>query len=283
MNEIILDAYAKINLSLDVLYKRNDGYHELEMIMQQINLKDIITLRKIPKGIKITCNNPKVPLDSSNLVYKAYVAICNRCNIHKGVWIDIDKNIPIAGGLAGGSADAAAVLKGLNQLWELKLEDKELMSIGEKIGSDVPFCIIGGTALAKGRGEKLKELKNFKDKWLLIANPDLEVSTAYVYGNLNLSNINTRPNTKEIIKCINNDDIAGVSKRMVNVLESVTIKEYPVINEIKESMLKFGALGSMMSGSGPTVFGIFKGKTDAVKCYNILKDSIKQLIISKTM
>lgn len=283
MKEITIDAYAKINLSLDVLYKRDDGYHELEMIMQQISLKDIITLREIPEGIKITCDNPEVPLNSSNLVHKAYKAICNKYNIHKGAWIDINKNIPIAGGLAGGSTDAAAVLKGLNKLWNLRLGDRELMRVGEEIGSDVPFCIIGGTVIAEGRGEKLTQLKSFKDKWLLIANPDVKVSTGYVYNNLNLSKINNHPNTKEIVECINNDDIAGVSKKMVNVLESVTTREYPIINEIKKSMLKHGALGSMMSGSGSTVFGIFRNQSEAIKCKDALKNSIEHLIVAKTM
>lgn len=285
MKKIKLDAYAKINLSLDVLGKRENGYHELSMIMQQIDLKDIISITEISEQNKIiiNSNNPRVPLDSTNIVYKAWEILSNRYDINKGVCIDIQKNIPLAGGLAGGSTDAAAVLKGLNEIWNLRLADKELMNISLEIGSDIPFCIMGGTALAEGIGEKLTPLKSFAGKYILIANPGVEVSTAYVYKNLDLKSIKERPNIKNIIEYIEKDNIQSLAKEMKNVLETVSIDKYPIINEIKSDMIDKGAIGSLMSGSGATVFGIFDDKDKLNYCKKNLEEKIETVIATKTI
>jgi 4-diphosphocytidyl-2-C-methyl-D-erythritol kinase len=283
MKEIKVKAYAKINLSLDVLNRRDDGYHDIKTIMQQVDLFDTIIIRDSEKDIIIECDNLDVPLDSSNLAYKAWQVLKEKYDINRGTHIKIEKRIPVAAGLAGGSSDAAAVLKGLNQLWNLKLSDKELMDMGYKIGADVPFCIMGGTALAEGIGEKLTKLEGFSDKLVLLAKPDISVSTAYVYKNLNLKEITTHPDTDAIIKYIKDNKLELVAENMVNVLESVTIKEYPIIKRIKEEMLKFGAVGSLMSGSGPTVFGLFKNVEDIENCRRELNKWLNTVYIVKTL
>lgn len=283
MKEIKVDAYAKINLSLDVLRRKEDGYHELRMIMQQINLKDILTIKEIEEETFITSNSEKVPLDSSNLVYKAWKLISEVFNINKNIHIHIEKNIPIAAGLAGGSSDGAAVLKGLNILWDLKLDENKLMELGLKLGADVPYCIVGGTALAEGIGEKLTILKNFSNKLILIAKPEIDVSTQFVYKNLDLKIINNHPETDKLIESIEKNDLLYLSNNMINVLESVTIKKYDIIEKIKSDMIKNGALGSLMSGSGPTVFGIFETQEDISNCKSELDEYLKEVYITKTI
>lgn len=283
MKKIIIDAHAKINLSLDVLKRREDGYHELEMIMQQLALKDVITIEERDRGFTIESNSTEIPLDESNLVYKAYNIMAKEFNINKGIHIYIEKNIPVAGGLAGGSTDAAAVLKGLNTLWKLNLSEEQLMEIGLKIGADVPYCIMGGTALAKGIGEKLTRINSFSDRLVLIANPGINISTAYVYNNLKLNKITDRPQTENMLKYIEKGDTELVAKEMKNVLETVTVNENPILNKIKEQMMAHGALGSLMSGSGPTIFGIFNNSTDLAKCEENLKYSIKTVLSTKTV
>lgn len=283
MSKITVNAYGKINLSLDVLRRRPDGYHEVKMVMQQINLKDIVTIEEINEEmVLIESNNPNVPTDSSNLVYKAWKLLSQRFGIKKGIRINIEKNIPMAAGLAGGSSNAAAVLKGLNTLWDLKLNQQELMDLGLNIGADVPYCILGGTALAEGIGENLTKLPSFKDKHVLLANPGISVSTAYVYQNLDLKRINKHPNTEELIKAIKEDDMNLLSNNMVNLLETVTIKEHSIINEIKSTMIQHGAFGSLMSGSGPTVFGLFNDKKALSKCMEKLKQFVDIVIYAKT-
>lgn len=283
MKKIEVDAYAKINLSLDVLNRREDGYHELEMVMQQLALKDTITIEERESGFSIDSNSKDIPLDSSNLVYKAYSIIKEKFNINRGIHIHIEKNIPVAGGLAGGSTDAAAVLKGLNTLWELNISEEQLMDIGVKIGADVPYCIMGGTALARGIGEKLTRLKSFSDRLILIANPGFSVSTAHVYNNLKLDKITDRPKTQLILKYIEDGNTEFVAKEMKNVLETVTISENPILNEIKNQMIKDGALGSLMSGSGPTIFGIFDNPESMEKCKRNLEHTIKTVLCTKTV
>lgn len=283
MKKIKIDAHAKINLSLDVLKRREDGYHELEMIMQQLALKDVITIEEQSSGFTLDSNSTDIPLDSSNLVYKAYNILSEKFNIKKGIHIYIEKNIPVAGGLAGGSTDAAAVLKGLNTLWQLNLSEEQLMDIGLRVGADVPYCIMGGTALARGVGEKLTKLNSFSDRLILIANPGINISTAYVYNNLKLDKITDRPQTKVMLEHIENGDTELVAKEMKNVLETVTIEEQPILNKIKEQMLMHGALGSLMSGSGPTIFGIFKDINDMARCEESLKSSIKTVLSTKTV
>ncbi len=283
MASIKIDAHAKINLSLDVLKRREDGYHELKMIMQQIELKDIITLEDGHTDVVIESNNSEIPLDSSNLAYKAYSLLKEMYDIQKGVYINIQKNIPVAAGLAGGSSDAAAVLKGLNKLWQLNLTQKDLMDIGVKIGADIPYCIMGGTALSEGIGEKLTELKSFSNKLILLANPNIPVSTAHVFKSLKLDNVLVHPDTDSLLKSIRENDTKSLAKNMVNVLETVTIQEHPIIDDIKRHMTEHGALGSLMSGSGPTVFGIFENEEDILRCKDSLNNRIKTVIVTKTV
>lgn len=283
MESIILDAHGKINLSLDVVGERIDGYHEIETIMQSIDLKDTLVIKNKEEGITIDCNAPNVPTDSRNLVHKAYSILSDTFNLGKGAYVNIHKRIPVAAGLAGGSTDAAVTLIGLNQLWGLNLSINELMSIGLKIGADVPFCLLGGTALAKGVGEKLTSLNSFKDHLILLANLGLEVSTAHVYNSLNIEGIKNRPDMGKILKAIGENDLITLSTNMVNVLEEVTIGEYPQIGYIKDEMLKWGALGTLMSGSGPTVLGFFEREEDLNNCKYQLEGKVKKLIVTKTI
>lgn len=267
MNSIKLKSRAKINLSIDVLGKREDGYHLVEMIMQTIDLYDIVKLKKIDKdNIVIKSNSVDIPLNEDNIVYKAVNLLKNRFNINKGVEVFIEKNIPVAAGMAGGSANAAAVLVGLNKLWQLDLSEEELQKIGFKLGADVPFCISGKAALAQGVGEELTYIKGLpKDVFILVCKPDLFVSTKEVYEGLDLNNIESRPDNKYLIDCLNSEDIKSLASNMVNVLESVTSKKHKEIKEIEEVMINNNALGSMMSGSGPTVFGLYDNEEDALK------------------
>lgn len=283
MDEITLEAFGKINLSLDVLHKRPDGYHELDTIMQQIDLKDTITLRELEKGIKIECNHEGVPLDNGNLVYKAWEKIIEKTGINKGVHIIIDKKIPVASGLAGGSANGAAVLKGLNTLWNLNLSDEELKDVGLEIGADVPFCIMGGTAHAKGIGEKLTKLRSFSNKRVLLANVGIPISTAHVYKNLNLKDIHSRIDMDKMVKYIEDDNLPKLAENMTNVMERVVINEHPIIDGIKKDMIRYGALGSIMSGSGPTVFGLFDDEEKLYRCKNELEKRIKNVFVAKTV
>lgn len=283
MAEITLDSYGKINLSLDVLHKRDDGYHELNTLMQQIDLKDTIILRDRQKGIKIESNQKEVPLDSTNLVYKAWEQILEKTGMDRGIHIIINKNIPVASGLAGGSSNAAAVLKGLNTLWDLKLSQSELMEIGVNIGADVPFCILGGTAHAQGIGEKLTKLNSFSNKMVLLATIDVPVSTAYVYENINLKGIQDRIDIEQLIQYIQEDDLPGLAKNMANVMEQVVIPEHPILEEIKNTMIDHGALGSIMSGSGPTVFGLFDDEARLYKCKEKLEKNIEKVFVAKTI
>ena len=283
MAEITLESYGKINLSLDVLCKRDDGYHELNTLMQQIDLKDTIILRDRQKGIKIESNRKEVPLDSTNLVYKAWEQILEKMEINRGIHIIINKNIPVASGLAGGSSNAAAVLKGLTALWDLKLSQDELLEIGVKIGADVPFCILGGTAHAQGIGEKLTKLNSFSNKMVLLATIDVPISTAYVYENLNLKGIHDRIDIGQLIQYIQEDDLPGLAKNMTNVMEQVVIPEHPILEEIKNTMMYYGALGSIMSGSGPTVFGLFDDEARLHRCKEELRKNIEKVFVAKTI
>ncbi|MDR7857584.1 4-(cytidine 5'-diphospho)-2-C-methyl-D-erythritol kinase [Tissierella sp.] len=273
MKEIIIDSYGKINLGLDVLYKREDGYHEINTIMQQISLKDTLTIREIKEDIVLGSNDENLPLDSTNLVYRAWKILQEKTGINKGIEINIHKRIPIAAGLGGGSSNAAAILKGLNDLWKLNLREEELMELGVQIGADVPYCIMGGTALAEGIGEKLTRLKSFSGKLVLLANPGIEVSSAKVYNNLKLQN-NPQLDMKKMLSSLANDDLKSVANNMVNVMEEVVIEEHPIILEIKNEMKKWGALGSLMSGSGSTVFGLFDDLDKLNHSMNKLKEKL---------
>ena len=281
MNSITLKSRAKINLSIDVLGKRQDGYHLVEMIMQTIDLYDLIEINeKDNDQITIKSTSDEIPLDCNNLVYKAANLIKKTFNINKGVEIHIKKNIPVAAGMAGGSSNAAAVLVGLNKLWNLNLSNQQLEKIGLKLGADVPFCINGGAVLASGIGEELTPIKGLtKDVCILVCKPDLFVSTKEVYECLDSKDIDKRPNNKFLIECLKNEDTRQLAENMFNVLEGVTMDKHPVIQQIKDIMTNNRALGAMMSGSGPTVFGLYENREDAVKCKAILEKQFKQTFV----
>ena len=281
MNSITLKSRAKINLSIDVLGKRQDGYHLVEMIMQTIDLYDLIEINeKDNDQITIKSTSDEIPLDCNNLVYKAANLIKKTFNINKGVEIHIEKNIPVAAGMAGGSSNAAAVLVGLNKLWNLNLSNQQLEKIGLKLGADVPFCINGGAVLASGIGEELTPIKGLtKDVCILVCKPDLFVSTKEVYECIDSKDIDKRPNNKFLIECLKNEDTRQLAENMFNVLEGVTMDKHPVIQQIKDIMTNNRALGAMMSGSGPTVFGLYENREDAVKCKAILEKQFKQTFV----
>ena len=258
MKCIHLKAYAKINLGLDVLRKREDNYHEVRMIMQTIDLYDKLTLTVIDEdSIIIKTNLSFLPTNENNLVHKAIKLLKDEFNIKKGVLVNLEKHIPIAAGMAGGSTDCAAALKGMNQLFHLNLTVKQLMERGVKLGADVPYCILGGTALSEGIGEILTPLSPMPSCHVLVVKPTMHVSTKFVYENLNIASLSSHPDIDGMIHAITQKDLNGVALRLENVLETVTTKEYPVIEEIKQLMKDSGALGSLMSGSGPTIFGLF--------------------------
>lgn len=268
---LYVKAPAKINLTLDVLYKRPDNYHEVEMIMTTVDLADRIGLESRADGIiQILSADSFVPTDHKNFAYQAAELLKETYGIQEGVTIKIDKEIPIAAGLAGGSSDAAATLRGLNELWNLKLSIDELAELGSKIGSDVSFCVYGGTALATGRGEKIQELPAPPTCWVVLAKPKIGVSTADVYGGLNINEIE-HPNTAQMIRAIETDDYALLCESVGNVLESVTFKLHPEVITIKEQMKRFGADAVLMSGSGPTVFGLVDNESRMSRVYNGLR------------
>jgi 4-diphosphocytidyl-2-C-methyl-D-erythritol kinase len=282
MDKVLIKCPAKINLSLDVIGKREDGYHLLKTIMQNVALFDEVTVKKTESGIGIYCNNGKIPCNAKNTAYKAAKAVMDKFNINEGVDIIIDKRIPVAAGLAGGSTDAAGVIKAMNTLFDLNMTVDEMMELGVKVGADVPFCILETTALAEGIGEVLTPLKPLEEGWVVLAKPDIYVSTKEVYGRLKIDEIPRHANTPRLVQYIEKGDINNIALNMVNVLENVTIKDYPIIFEIKNIMMDNHALGSLMSGSGPTVFGIFDDRNTAEKCYNRLRDYLKEVYMVKT-
>ena len=253
-----LRALAKINLGLDILRKREDGYHEVRMIMQTIQMYDVLEMKRVRKpGISLSVNYSYIPNDERNLVYKAAKLLMDEFQVKGGVDIHLEKFIPVAAGMAGGSSDAAAALVGINRMFQLGLTKRQLMERGVQIGADVPYCVMRGTALAEGIGEKLTSLPGVPMCYVLIGKPGINVSTKFVYGNLHLDEVTDHPDIDGMVQAIRNHDLYGITDRMGNVLESVTCPAYPVIDEIKAQMMKNGAVNAMMSGSGPTVFGIF--------------------------
>ena len=272
MNRITLKAYAKINLGLDVVRRLENGYHEVRMVMQNIDLYDKVNIYRNRTGeIKVTTNFGFLPTGPDNLVYKAAALLKDEFNIKDGVTLDLYKFIPVAAGMAGGSTDAAAVLKGMNKMFDLGLSEQELMDRGAKLGADIPYCIMGGTALAEGIGEVLTKLPDCPSCYVVIGKPPISVSTKYVYEHLVLDENTVHPDIDGIVDSINNGNIYGVADRLSNVLEAVTETAYPVIGKIKSRMMDMGALNSIMSGSGPTVFGLFDDLEKANACKEVLK------------
>jgi 4-diphosphocytidyl-2-C-methyl-D-erythritol kinase len=266
-----LKATAKINLALDVIRKREDGYHEVRMIMQMVDMYDRIrlTARKGQSGIRMTTNLPYIPTDEGNLAYRAAKLLMDEKGVTDGLDIRLDKFIPVAAGLAGGSSDAAAAMKGVNRLFRLGFSDRELMERGARIGADVPYCILKGTALSEGIGEILTPLKDMPDCFILLSKPAINVSTKEVYTNLRADSLPFHPDVDAMRDAIERGDLHAMTDPalMANVLETVTSARYPVIEDIKAAMMENGALQAIMSGSGPTVFGIFdvRQKAEAAK------------------
>lgn len=274
MDTMTLKALAKINLGLDVVRRREDGYHEVRMIMQTIHLYDRLDIAKTKEsGITIKSNLSYVPTNENNLVYKAGKLLMDEFQIKEGVSVDLNKRIPVAAGMAGGSSDAAAMLYGLNRMFDLGLSQKELMERGVKIGADVPYCLMRGTALAEGIGEKLTQLSPMVKCPVLIAKPQISVSTKFVYENLKLNENTVHPDIDSLVTDIKNKDLHAIASHMGNVLETVTIPAYPIIADIKNKMLESGAINAMMSGSGPTVFGLFEDEETARKAYKDMQQS----------
>ena len=272
MDTISLKALAKVNLGLDVVRRREDGYHEVKMIMQTIHLYDRLDIRKMKEpGIQIQSNLSFLPVNENNLIYKAGKLLMDEFGITEGVSVKLDKRIPVAAGMAGGSTDAAAMLWGMNRLFSLKLSLEELMKRGVTIGADVPYCLMRGTALAEGIGEKLSPLPPMMKVPILIAKPQISVSTKFVYSNLKLDKDTVHPDIDQCIEDIRRGSLTDLCAHMGNVLESVTIPAYPVIREIKEHMMENGAVGAMMSGSGPTVFAVY----DDMKSAQSVSDTLR--------
>jgi len=281
---MLIKSYAKINLSLDVIGKRDDGYHLLKMIMQSIDLSDDVTIEKSLDGIRISCDKEYVPTDSRNLAYKAAQLFFDNFKIKSnGVHIDIIKNIPVAAGLAGGSSNAAAVLKGMRNMYMPAVTDEELMKIGLKIGADVPYFICGGTALCEGVGEKITPLKSFNNQIVVLVKPSFGVSTKDVYERLEISKIYRHPDMRAILNGIRDKSIKNVCRNMKNILENVTLKKYPLIRKIKIQMIEEGACGALMSGSGPTVFALFKHQEQAQLCFEKMKLKYKEVFLTRTI
>lgn len=282
MDIIKRKAYAKVNLGLDVVRRREDGYHEVKMIMQNIGVHDELTFRKQEQGITLKIDRVDLPTDGNNLIYRTAKLIKEEFEITEGVYITLKKRIPIAAGLAGGSTDAAAVFKGMNELFGLRMTQEKMCELGVRIGADVPYCIMGGTALAEGIGEKLTPLPDAPGAVVLLAKPDISVSTKDIYQNLNVPELKVHPDIDGMTKAIIRHDLDGIIERMDNVLESVTVKMHPVIDEIKNFMKEQGAQRAMMSGSGPTVFGIFEDQGQAAAAYLALKETglAKDLVVT---
>lgn len=273
-NDISLKALAKINLGLDVVRRREDGYHEVRMIMQTIHLYDRLDIKRTKEsGIQIQTNLSFLPVNENNLIYKAAKLLMDEFSITDGVSVKLDKRIPVAAGMAGGSTDAAAMLFGMNRLFSLGLTKRQLMERGVQIGADVPYCIMRGTALAEGIGEELSQLPPMVKCPVLIAKPSISVSTKFVYQNLKLDDATIHPDIDRLIDDIKAKNLHDIAAHMGNVLETVTIPNYPVIDEIKKHMLSNGAVGAMMSGSGPTVFGLFDDEDTAKKAYKAMRSS----------
>ncbi len=266
-------AYAKINIGLDVLRRRSDGYHEVRMIMQTVDLCDDLLFEKTQQpGIVLKTNNDELPVNGDNLICKAAALLFRERGIKEGVKITLTKRIPIAAGMAGGSSDAAATMRGLNELFDMGYSMRELQALGVTLGADIPYCLVGGTMLSEGIGEILTPLPAPPVCHLVVAKPDINVSTGFVYGNLHADTLTEHPDIDGMIAALKTGSLQGITDRLGNVLETVTVKEYPVIEELKELLRRKGAANALMSGSGPTVFGIFVNREEAEKAASAIKE-----------
>ncbi len=265
MDKVLINSQAKINLSLDVCGVREDGYHTVRMLMQKCNLCDSVYVEKMERGIQLSCNLHFLPTDERNIAYKAAKMFFEQTGIDGGVRINIEKRIPVSAGLAGGSGNAAAVLQGLNMIYDAGLSEEQLECMGLKLGADVPYCLRGGTVLAEGIGEQLTTLPALPKTAVVIVKPKISVSTAEIYKAIDSEEICVHPDTEAMIACLARGDVCALAERMHNVMEPITQRLHPEIAQIRESLLSDGALGAIMSGSGPSVFGLFTDFAQAKK------------------
>ncbi len=282
MVSISLKARAKINLNLDVIGKLDNGYHVVEMVMQQIDLYDNVCLTKKENGLSIKTTCEYIKDDDSNIAYKAAALLMKDFSVIRGVHIHIEKLIPVAAGLAGGSSDAAAVLIGLNELYALGLSQETLMDYGVQLGADVPFCILGGAAIAEGIGEQLTPIKGLEEQWVLIAKPPISVSTQEIYMNYSVEHIRKERPFKELLEAIDHSNLSLLSTLMFNSLEKVTFERYNIVEKLKRKVQETGASATMMSGSGPTVFGLYKSYDKGCKALKHIKKIYPQTYLVKT-
>ena len=287
MDKIELKAYGKINIGLDVIRKREDGYHDLDMIMQTVGVYDDVIISREDGTqtyeIEVSTDADILPNDKGNLAFMAAKVLMEAYDIKSKVKIHINKRIPIAGGMAGGSADCAAVLRGVNKLFQLGLTDEQLQEYGVKLGADVPYCIVGGTKRAQGIGEILTDLPTPPKCYVIIAKPDAFVSTKFVYSHIRPAQIENHPDIDGIIESIKAGDLYGMCEKIANVMEDVTIPEYPIIQKVKDILKSNGAVNALMSGSGPTVFGIYDDEEKAKQSMDALsgKEFVGQLYLTK--
>lgn len=284
MTAVYEKAPAKINLMLDVLGRRDDGYHELETVMTMVDLADRLELAELAEDrVELVSQSPAIPLDKRNLAHQAALLVKARFGVSKGVRITLDKHVPVSAGLAGGSSDAAAVLRGLNRLWRLGLKGEELEVLGAELGSDVPYCVRGGTVLARGRGEILESLPSPPPCWVVLAKPPVSVSTADVFARLNLGEIAEHPSAERMVDALRRRSFPGVCRALGNVLEHVTLRLHPEIRQIKAAMEKMGADGVLMSGSGPTVFGLVAREEKAVRIAGGLRGFCREVYVVRLL
>lgn len=287
MDKIELKAYGKINIGLDVIRKREDGYHDLDMIMQTVGVYDDVIISREDGTqtyeIEVSTDADILPNDKGNLAFMAAKVLMEAYDIKSKVKIHINKRIPIAGGMAGGSADCAAVLRGVNKLFQLGLTDEQLQEYGVKLGADVPYCIVGGTKRAQGIGEILTDLPTPPKCYVIIAKPDAFVSTKFVYSHIRPAQIENHPDIDGIIESIKAGDLYGMCEKIANVMEDVTIPEYPIIQKVKDILKEHGAVNALMSGSGPTVFGIYDDEEKAKQSMDALsgKEFVSRLYLTK--
>ncbi|MBQ8540750.1 MAG: 4-(cytidine 5'-diphospho)-2-C-methyl-D-erythritol kinase [Clostridia bacterium] len=281
MDNLTVKAFAKINLSLDVLGTLPNGYHEVKMVMQTVSLYDSVELTKTDEGIELECSLRFLPTGPDNLAYRAAEAFFNETGIKGGVKIYLKKHIPVGAGLAGGSSNAAAVLTGLNRLYDARLSTRRLCELGTALGADVPYCIIGGTRLAEGIGEKLSPLPPLPKCHIVLVKPSFSISTKWVYDNIDACPDIVHPPTDKLIEALENGDLYEMCANMGNVLEDVSIAHYPVLSAVKDDLRALGAIGSQMSGSGPTVFGIFDDEEKAQNAKDILWKKYKTAYICR--
>lgn len=265
LKELHLNAYAKVNLTLDVLGARPDGYHDIETVLHTVELHDSVTLREAGAGIEVMVRDGNVPNDTRNLVVRAAQLLRETFGVDRGVQVELTKRIPIAAGLGGGSSDAAVTLMGLAQMWKLRLDGREMLALAMKLGSDVPFFLEGGAAVARGRGERLTFLPPLPTTWLVVARPKTEVSTAWAYRQLGQAAVPVRPNTAGMIEAVRREDVRDVGRQLCNVFESVTAAAHPLVADLKSRILRGEAYGAAMSGTGPAVFGLMANEAAARK------------------